>query len=367
MIKKITMWYTTEFIGKLKLNKELDTHTINKINNLNSYNSKDNNMPKSVCKWIVHDDKKHIIWNWEEKFYYYIEWLDYIIQNILKNNNYVLSGELIAEWEDIENDISKINVNDNQIIHKILSKTEVLEYRKNKESRAKQNIGEIILSTKSYTRILNSDYFISLYQLFFKWIFNKNCFETLFLIKEKDNSINLYSVISEENEEWVMMYTSLEYYYNHWFYLSLWNIYKIEHYDSFFYKLIFWSNKIYCIYSVSEFWEKKELYLLEDEQIILKIRELKNNSDFWYYKSNDIYLIYFLFVKWILVLFLIVLTYLLLSWVYVCIIELSKNFSLFPIISILVLGMSYYFLVYKKIFISFFYLFPEDIFRISEK
>ena len=80
-----------------------------------NYNMPSDSQPGLWCQWIPTPDKKHIEWNGGEKFYNYIEWLDYIIVNFLEPNNYLLNGEV--KWQgESSNDYGIIIVTNNEII-----------------------------------------------------------------------------------------------------------------------------------------------------------------------------------------------------------------------------------------------------------
>jgi len=71
--------------------------------------------PGLWCQWIPNEEGTEIVWNGVEKFYYYIEWLQYIIDNFFKRWEYKLNGEVMWQGEEM-GDIGKIVVNDNSII-----------------------------------------------------------------------------------------------------------------------------------------------------------------------------------------------------------------------------------------------------------
>ena len=82
--------------------------------NIVDYNEPPSTQPGLWCQWILLDDNQTIEWDGGEKFYYYIEWVEYIINSILKPRNYILNGEV--EWHGEEyDDIGKIIVKDNNV------------------------------------------------------------------------------------------------------------------------------------------------------------------------------------------------------------------------------------------------------------
>lgn len=58
--------------------------------------------PGLWCQWAPNHDSTEIEWNGGEKFYYYEEWLKYIIEIILRPRGYVLNGVVEFQGEDIE-------------------------------------------------------------------------------------------------------------------------------------------------------------------------------------------------------------------------------------------------------------------------
>ena len=144
------MGYTTEFKGKFKLNKPLDEETYTFLVKLSETRRvkrmvaakygvegefyvdgtghmgqdvdatvTDSNHPPSTqpslwCQWTPSKDKKSIIWDEGEKFYNYIEWIEYIIQKVLAPKGYTLNGKMKWKGEDWD-DIGTIEIIDNQV------------------------------------------------------------------------------------------------------------------------------------------------------------------------------------------------------------------------------------------------------------
>jgi hypothetical protein len=78
------------------------------------YNNPPTTQPGLWCKWTVTDDGHFLEWDEREKFYDYIEWLQYLIDNFFKKWNYVLNGTITWEGED-NSDMGRIVVIDNEI------------------------------------------------------------------------------------------------------------------------------------------------------------------------------------------------------------------------------------------------------------
>ncbi len=78
------------------------------------YNNPPPSQPGLWCQWIPTEDGVAIEWDGGEKFYSYVEWLQYIIENFLKPWGYVLNGTVRWRGENFD-DIGVISVIDNQI------------------------------------------------------------------------------------------------------------------------------------------------------------------------------------------------------------------------------------------------------------
>jgi hypothetical protein len=143
------MGYTTEFDGQFELNKPLSPlmkEYLNKFNDsrrmkrsVEGYGTEgeffvngvgfkgqgrdetviDNNEPPVTqpglwCQWKPNEDGTAIEWDGAEKFYYYSEWLVYIIHKFLAPNGYILEGIVTWQGEDT-GDVGEIIVKDNRV------------------------------------------------------------------------------------------------------------------------------------------------------------------------------------------------------------------------------------------------------------
>jgi len=70
--------------------------------------------PGLWCQWVPSEDGTIIEWDGVEKFYNYVEWLEYIIEHFLKPWGYKLNGSVEWQGED-RDDIGQINVVDNVV------------------------------------------------------------------------------------------------------------------------------------------------------------------------------------------------------------------------------------------------------------
>lgn len=144
------MGYTTDFEGKLKLSRKLSLDDYNFLKKLSETrrmarnvgpqygvqgefyfdgegefgqghddNIIDHNTPPSTqpglwCQWTPTEDGEYLEWDGGEKFYAYVEWLEYIIDKILKPRGYKLNGTVDWFGEDRE-DMGRIVVKDNVV------------------------------------------------------------------------------------------------------------------------------------------------------------------------------------------------------------------------------------------------------------
>ena len=125
------MGYTTEFCGQFNLNKKLDDDTFNLLTGLArtrrmarniegfgvegefywkddgncgqndtpdviDYNKPPKTQPSLWLQWVPTEDRMSIEWDGGEKFYSYVEWIQYLITVILEPRGYVLNGSV--EW-----------------------------------------------------------------------------------------------------------------------------------------------------------------------------------------------------------------------------------------------------------------------------
>lgn len=82
------------------------------------YNRPPSTQPGLWCQWVPTDDGEALIWDGNEKFYNYVEWLEYLIDKILKPRGYTLNGECEWQGED-SSDFGKIIVDNNVVVTKL--------------------------------------------------------------------------------------------------------------------------------------------------------------------------------------------------------------------------------------------------------
>lgn len=142
------MGYSTDFEGKLKFNKQLslDDHTFltklagtrrmarnvdakygvegefyvdgkgdfgqNGEDNVIDGNRSPRTQPGLWLQWVPTEDGWYLEWDGGEKFYEYVEWLEYLITMVFEPKGYILNGEIEWRGEDFD-DSGKIIVTDN--------------------------------------------------------------------------------------------------------------------------------------------------------------------------------------------------------------------------------------------------------------
>lgn len=101
------MGYTTYFEGKLDLNKQLTLEDYRWLVNFNEErHEEDQGFPSNYCQWKPTEDGKSIVWDEREKFYEYVEWLEYLIKEFFKPRGYILNGTI--GWEGNREVIDKL-------------------------------------------------------------------------------------------------------------------------------------------------------------------------------------------------------------------------------------------------------------------
>jgi len=157
------MGYNSEFKGGFLLNKALDDVTFNFLNklantrrmarkvdakygvqgefyvdgtgdsgqgrepNVIDFNVAPRTQPGLWCQWVPTEDRRGIEWDGGEKFYAYIQWIEYIISKVLAPRGYVLNGNVKWRGEDFD-DTGVIEIHDNMVQGKRL----IVDYSINK-------------------------------------------------------------------------------------------------------------------------------------------------------------------------------------------------------------------------------------------
>lgn len=70
--------------------------------------------PGLWCQWIIGGDNDELMWDEGEKFYDYVEWLKYMINNFFDPLGYILNGDITWEGEESD-DTGIIHVENNNV------------------------------------------------------------------------------------------------------------------------------------------------------------------------------------------------------------------------------------------------------------
>lgn len=154
------MGYSTDFNGSFKISKPLDAETLKLMkglaetrrmarkglgkefgvegefyigkghagqdheDNIINYNAPPKTQPGLWCQWVPNDEGTELAWDGNEKFYAYVEWLQYLIDKVLEPKGYKLTGEVTWEGEDSSDrgkiicKNNKVNVKTGHIVYK---------------------------------------------------------------------------------------------------------------------------------------------------------------------------------------------------------------------------------------------------------
>lgn len=75
--------------------------------------------PGNYCQWVPTDDGLGIAWDQNEKFYDYVEWLQYVIDEILKPAGYELIGMVEYQGDDVD-DHGYLTIEDDRVVKRTL-------------------------------------------------------------------------------------------------------------------------------------------------------------------------------------------------------------------------------------------------------
>jgi hypothetical protein len=78
------------------------------------YNTPPAGQPALWCRWMPDESRTAIVWNRREKFYSYVEWLEYLIHHFLTPWGYVLDGKMTWQGEQ-DDDHGTITVSHNRV------------------------------------------------------------------------------------------------------------------------------------------------------------------------------------------------------------------------------------------------------------
>lgn len=78
------------------------------------YNIPPGEQPGLWCKWVPETNRQHISWNGVEKFYDYVEWLEYLIEHFLDRWGITVRG-IVKYYGEADEDFGFIVVKDNKV------------------------------------------------------------------------------------------------------------------------------------------------------------------------------------------------------------------------------------------------------------
>lgn len=115
------MGHTTQFDGILQFDRQLTVDEFNDLKRLaedefdsDFYKKFADKKPNSYLQWYPTDDGKGLEWDGGEKFYNYIEWLEWLVEKFFKPKGIKCNGIINWQGEEI-GDLGKITVTDNVV------------------------------------------------------------------------------------------------------------------------------------------------------------------------------------------------------------------------------------------------------------
>lgn len=79
-----------------------------------NYNQPPATQPGLWCQWELQEDNQTIEWDGQERFYNYVEWIQYLIDKVLAPNHYTVERLVVYRGEDFE-DFGSIHISNNQV------------------------------------------------------------------------------------------------------------------------------------------------------------------------------------------------------------------------------------------------------------
>lgn len=113
------MGYQTDLFGEFKTSRPL---TVKEKKELEEFadtrhggnTESDPDKPGFWCQWVPNEDGTAMEWDGNEKFYNYIEWIEYLIKHFFEPWDVKLNGEV--EWAGEESgDLGLISIKDNVV------------------------------------------------------------------------------------------------------------------------------------------------------------------------------------------------------------------------------------------------------------
>lgn len=115
------MGYSTSFNGKINFDRVLTVSELRELEALANYSLQDeefkkyaDSWPQSYLQWSPTEDGQSLEWNGAEKFYDYVEWLEWLMDYYFTPKGIQCNGEMVWQGEEI-GDIGKITVDNNVV------------------------------------------------------------------------------------------------------------------------------------------------------------------------------------------------------------------------------------------------------------
>jgi hypothetical protein len=109
------MGYDTDFKGAFTFDRPLTVEHANVLAEFAEQDHRDDkSMPGEYCQWVPSRDGAKLQWDGGEKFYDYIEWLEYLIAHFIKPWGYKLNGEVAWSGEE-PGDLGRLVVENNKV------------------------------------------------------------------------------------------------------------------------------------------------------------------------------------------------------------------------------------------------------------
>ncbi len=108
------MGYTTKFSGQFDFDKPADAETVLFMRGFEDGPRRLAGAPDGYNQWVITEDREHIEWDGNEKFYDYVEWLQWLIDNKFKPAGLTLSGSVKYSGEELE-DCGTLKVIDGRV------------------------------------------------------------------------------------------------------------------------------------------------------------------------------------------------------------------------------------------------------------
>lgn len=113
------MGYNTSFEGKFTFNKPLEFAHYAELKTRYDDDKWNEGRPDTYCQWVVTEDQEALEYDGNEKFYDYVEWLQYLITEFFEPWGYKLNGAVNWSGEDTD-DVGEIVVTNNEVVARSL-------------------------------------------------------------------------------------------------------------------------------------------------------------------------------------------------------------------------------------------------------